>query len=439
MKRVDADLEEFRLRRQHKLEEEKYLETRRKNNKRERQRRRQRPRVLSVPLKLLSGRDRKQVPRSIRADPMPHIKIPQSFSFLKNPKQSISVIKTLASSRGSHLRGVFFDHSDVTDLDLAAECALDLVALDLKRENRGRTLNLRGHFPKDERARRFIRAVGIIKNLSMSRYYLPEDQEQRLKIFRMRTRRHSTSLPLYKAQILKEFVDYIDDCLSEHGFKLKPEERARLLIYAGEILDNAEEHSGMREWSIVGYVDTDSDDHLCEIAIFNFGKSFAQTFSSLSEASYAYKEVEPYLTQHRRRGFFTAGWKEEDLLTLVALQGHVSSKNTGPETTRGQGTVDIINFFQKVHRECVGAGGPCAEMAILSGKTHILFDGTYQMAPDSYGRNVIAFNASNDLSLRPDPKYVQNLGGDGFPGTVISIRFPMKLTKQMEKVNGDGS
>jgi hypothetical protein len=76
-------------------------------------------------------------------------------------------------------------------------------------------------------------------------------------------------------------------------------------------------------------------------------------------------------------------------------------------------------------------------MAILSGKTHILFDGTYQMAPDASGRNVIAFNAQNDLSSKPDPKYVRNLGGDGFPGTVISIRFPMKLTKQTEMVHGD--
>jgi hypothetical protein len=242
---------------------------------------------------------------------------------------------------------------------------------------------------------------------------------------------------LYKAQVLKEFVDYIDECLVEHGFKLRPEERARLLIYAGEILDNAEEHAGMREWSIVGYVDTDSEDHLCEIAIFNFGRSFAETFSSLSQNSYAYKEVAPYLDQHRRKGFFNTGWREEDLLTLVALQGHVSSKNTSSSTTRGQGTVDIIKFFQKVHLECVGTAGPCAEMAILSGKTHILFDGTYQMAPDASGRNVIAFNAQNDLSSKPDPKYVRNLGGDGFPGTVISIRFPMKLTKQTEMVHGD--
>lgn len=437
MKRLGADLENFLLRRQHKLEEEKYLESRRKVRERKAQRYRVRPRLPSVPLRLLSGRDRKHAPRKMRADPIPQIKVPESFSFLRTPKQSISVIRALARRRGAHLRGVVFDHSAVKEFDLAAECTLDIVAIDLRRENRGRKLILRGHLPEDDRARRFIRAVGIIKNLSVAQHYLPEEEERRLKIFKMRTRRNTTASPLYKAQVLKEFVDYIDECLVEHGFKLRPEERARLLIYAGEILDNAEEHAGMREWSIVGYVDTDSEDHLCEIAIFNFGRSFAETFSSLSQNSYAYKEVAPYLDQHRRKGFFNTGWREEDLLTLVALQGHVSSKNTSSSTTRGQGTVDIIKFFQKVHLECVGTAGPCAEMAILSGKTHILFDGTYQMAPDASGRNVIAFNAQNDLSSKPDPKYVRNLGGDGFPGTVISIRFPMKLTKQTEMVHGD--
>ena len=67
-------------------------------------------------------------------------------------------------------------------------------------------------------------------------------------------------------------------------------------------------------------------------------------------------------------------------------------------------------------------------MAMLSGDTHILFDGTYRMGPDSTGRDVLAFNQSNSLAEPPDSNYVRHLQGVRFPGTVVSIRFPLQQT-----------
>ena len=65
-------------------------------------------------------------------------------------------------------------------------------------------------------------------------------------------------------------------------------------------------------------------------------------------------------------------------------------------------------------------------MILLSGSTHILFDGKYQLKEghkgDSNGRLTIAFNQYNDLTRRPDPDYVRSLKGF-FPGTLISMRF----------------
>jgi len=40
-------------------------------------------------------------------------------------------------------------------------------------------------------------------------------------------------------------------------------------------------------------------------------------------------------------------------------------------------------------------------MVMLSGDTHILFDGTYRMKHDSTGRDVLAFNQRNSLAEPP--------------------------------------
>jgi hypothetical protein len=64
-------------------------------------------------------------------------------------------------------------------------------------------------------------------------------------------------------------------------------------------------------------------------------------------------------------------------------------------------------------------------MALLSGSTFILFDGTYSMQASAGGKSIIAFNKANDLEQRPDRKYVRGLDGVEFPGTMICLQFPL--------------
>lgn len=71
-------------------------------------------------------------------------------------------------------------------------------------------------------------------------------------------------------------------------------------------------------------------------------------------------------------------------------------------------------------------------MAILSGGTYILFDGTYRLGAGPNNARQIAFNTSNDLKLQPDHRYVRGLGGLQFPGTVISIKFPLASTSTLK-------
>ena len=214
---------------------------------------------------------------------------------------------------------------------------------------------------------------------------------------------------------------------------MTPRGRSALLFYTGELIDNIEQHGRSVGWYISSYLDPSGSPPICEVAIFNFGLTFADTFEALPQNSFPWAVVAPYIDAHRSRGWFSPAWRTEDLLTLIALQGGVSSKSSGPTDTRGQGTVDLIGFFQNICTACAVAVGE-TRMAMLSGDTHILFDGTYRMAPNSTGREVLAFNRSNSLAEPPDPNYVRHLQGVRFPGTVVSIRFPLQQTTSIGTV-----
>jgi hypothetical protein len=112
---------------------------------------------------------------------------------------------------------------------------------------------------------------------------------------------------------------------------------------------------------------------------------------------------------HSGTKLFSQSWRQSDLLTLIALQGHVSSKNVSKDNTRGQGMGDLIDFFQRVHQECSENGSIKAKMAIVSGGTYILFDGTYKMREVTGRGKVIVFNVANDPYQKPDPAYVKPL------------------------------
>jgi hypothetical protein len=111
---------------------------------------------------------------------------------------------------------------------------------------------------------------------------------------------------------------------------------------------------------------------------------------------------------------------------LYALQGGVSRFNIDRRDVgdRGQGTADMIEFFQYLGQQVTGPDTP--QMCVVSGRTHLLFDNTYRITrqPSDTGaqRRIIALNPENDFRRPPDTRCVHILK-DSFPGTLISLRF----------------
>jgi hypothetical protein len=293
-------------------------------------------------------------------------------------------------------------------------------------------LRFTGAFPTDSDADRFIRAIGITHYLDIPDVKLKPSEESRLRRFHQSRRTPDPAAKVRvsseKARVLAQFADQIDACLATIGRHLTTRGRSSLLFYTGELIDNIEQHGQSADWYISSYLDPNRTPPICEVAIFNFGLTFSDTFQNLPEDSFPRTTVAPYVEAHERGGLFSSDWRAEDLLTLVALQGGISSKAVGASDTRGQGTVDLITFFQDICKSCDPAFSRDARMAMVSGDTHILFDGTYCMAADSTGRQVLAFNRANSLAEPPDAQYVRHLRQARFPGTVVSIRFPLQHT-----------
>jgi hypothetical protein len=353
------------------------------------------------------------------------IELPEVFSVIHQPEDFLKSLYKFNFSDLGKLQKITVDHSKVTQIDLAAESILDFLIMELKKTKNGK-FQLQGYLPKDESASRYVRATGIVKNLDIKEQLLDSEQEKLHRVFTMRSKSLTSDPKNWKERAIEDFVKHINLCLKDHDKRLTKKAQGELAKYTGEILNNAEDHSGSDEVVITGYLDNSNLTHLCEITIFNFGKTIAETFREMPNTSYTHEEINGYIKEHQKKSWFGQEWTKDNLLTLVALQGHISSKNLHKDEDRGQGTVDLIEFFQRVHKQCVEKNNSIAEMAILSGSTHIYFDGKYTMQENSTGRKVIAFNKTNDLHQIPDSKYVKNLHTLSFPGTVISIRFPMK-------------
>lgn len=366
------------------------------------------------------------------------VTIPKVFSIIEDPSRALATIQAFAKAvRQRKIHSICVDQASIEVYDLAAMALLDTVATEISVEARhkGQKILFSGKYPKPLAIRRFIRSMGIVKHLKVSHEVAKGPEVAKIRVFDRRNRHYYVSQDPtkadFKSKTIVGFVDHVNECLKDNNRSLTPESRATLCDYVGEILCNAEDHPGFVDWTIQGYIDNSLDVPICEIAIFNFGKSIAETLKELPDDSYTRRQIEPYIKLHNGLRFFGREWRQSDLLTLIALQGHVSSKNSNVCDTRGQGMGDLIHFFQRVHKECAALSDVKAKMAIVSGGTYILFDGKYTMRESETRGRVIAFNERNNLYSRPDSNYVKSLGNLHFPGTVISIRFPLSVASTL--------
>jgi hypothetical protein len=358
------------------------------------------------------------------------IKIPQTFSFIENPSETLGTLYRLrAAVENSRTREVFFDHSRCKRLDLCASVVTDVLVLRGKRYRslRGSNFNVRGEFSSAPDVNVLLKASGILKHLGVPDAVLPKDVEQRLKLCPLWTGKPVPPDRTSDCELAAtELTRFFDTCLSTERYVLRDEWKSKLISLITEVLDNCEQHANRdKYWYTIGHFNQLEGEAggECHIVVFNLGDSIYESLKREDTPMALRRRISDLASLHRKRGFLGMGrphWEEDALWTLYALQEGVSRFTDGPGgEDRGNGTVRMIKFFTDL-------AGDHPKMALISGKTYILFDGKYNLEDKLLDRNekrkVIAFNPENDLETPPDENYVKSLPFK-FPGTLVSLRF----------------
>ncbi|MCS4190700.1 hypothetical protein GGP51_002183 [Salinibacter ruber] len=368
------------------------------------------------------------------------VKFPDCFSFIENPDETVDTLYQVvdACSSGAH-KPVRLDQDRCEIIDYGAEavaCAIGKAASDAY------AVKLKGRYPENRAAKEAVMAAGLPKHLGVELPDLPH-----FKPFELYHGRKNVSDWGHRSneneRTVTDFIKYINHCLSEYGYALTESGGKHIARLTSEVINNCEDHSGRGDWWVGGYMRMNQNEMFgdCHVCIFNFGDTIYETIKDIPKDTNTYKSIKSLINKHcggKQIPIVGGGFGEEQLWTLYALQQGVSRFKGDEEGTgidRGQGTTDMIRFFQMLGQTEQFNIQP--KMCVLSGSTHILFDGEYRMSKEKSKkgeREIIAFNDENQLSNPPDPQKVRKISSY-FPGTVISMRFYIDQNYLMKKAS----
>lgn len=372
------------------------------------------------------------------------VRLPANFSVIENPTETISsIFEVVGACLAPRLGRIVVDATNVARADHGASSVLAAVLREARKSIIATLYTAGKSNPLLQlmRAETFDVLPPVDKSqVGCSGLYYP-------------LRRGAGAAPQHDLSSEKELVatevsDYIQDSLRQYSHQLNDSSAASLASFVGEVLDNAERHSGDPHWWIAAYSAAPSGTEgqrfgLCQITLFNLGRTVADSMKTCPEGEVraAVEGLVAKCTHSPNQ--WGAQLSRDSVWTLAALQEGISSQLED----EGTGMTHLIQFFQilamgKVRGEYKRGDDralPPREMrlAIISGATRILIDGRYyptRKLQMGRKRATIAFNPRNELSRPPDPACVRDLNVC-FPGTLITIRFRFDQAN-LEKLHG---
>ena len=344
------------------------------------------------------------------------IKIPSQFNLITNPVESLNTLKEInyafVQSRSKEIN---FDYSECYDLGLDASVICDLLVSNGKkyRNDYGKKVKLSGNMPKGYSAGEMFCNSGLLRHLKL---FTGEDLlVERLDPFELEK---DVNVATNKT------INYYNKCLQRYHMELNEEGIDYMNSLVGEIIGNADEHSGEHgDWYVSGHFTqavSNFEYGKGSLVFISIGNTISENLKYNTKSELITEKLEKHLKCHK--SLFDFNWNEESSLTVFGLQYKISSVKDDNNPDRGTGTIDFIDSFSKLGSKIEG---DVPKMAILSGRTHILFDGTYNLLEKNVGNSVIkmiAFNKENNIKKKPDSRYVKVIK-NRFPGVIISTNF----------------
>ena len=338
-------------------------------------------------------------------------KAPKTISFKSNADETIEFISIVASVFMSKSQNIELqlDFDQTEYIDIGPLSIIDVIidgGLEYIRKS-GRKCRVYGFNPVKEEANLIFSYSGLPKTLG-------NFEGPNLGIITLDPLVNSNDANTETHKI----INYYNDCLKRGGYELNPKGQTFFFELINEIVDNAIIHCGNKRPTYItsGFYNPFSSKG--QLSIVSIGKTIYETLNSSGTMDNIKSTIEELVNIHE--GLHYSTFSEENVWTICALQSGVSCKRNDEDRDRGTGTVKFIEAFITLGQSSKEREKPI--MTMLSGNTHILFDGKYKMAEKTLGNKTIAFNDSNDLRQKPDTNYVK-ITKNKFPGVVINIEF----------------
>ncbi len=372
--------------------------------------------------------------------------IPECFSLIENYEKSFDFLKRLfVVLYKAKVDKVILDYSKCKRIDVDASICMDMMLVDFiyylnQCRKIGHAVIPGGihpiHFERDD-IMKVLFSIGAYRNLKGLTIDYKGVEALPVLINSKKYPNIWEISEVHQTQI----VEYIKKCLQHFDRELTIEAESEFYKVIGEVMSNAEEHATMPHRYAIGLFqeihNTEGDFGIFNFSIFNFGNTIYQTFKSpdcLNKKAVA--QMVALSEDYTKKGLFTkAEFEEETLWTLYALQEGVTSK----DKKRGNGAIQFIENFFKLKGDTENDN--ISKLAIVSGNTRILFDGTYKVTEKPNiikGKKpykMITFNKSGDITDKPDKTFV-NFAPHFFPGTLISARILIKFKNTNTETDG---
>lgn len=308
------------------------------------------------------------------------IEILENLSYFENPSETSAFFDALKDGlRGPKPFNLDISHKKTKRLGLAESFLFDQLINEHKTRWATQRFNVgvKGTISDHKDVNNFLLSFGLLKVLGISQKFAPKflDPDYEIKYVTFKASGCS-ELSLEKGAASVALISYFDSCLRHNGFEIVARAKTDLINAMGEIIGNAEEHSGnpKSRWHVLGCYNKVT--HRCEFSIVNYGRTVYENLSDKrSMAAEVIKDIEHALVSQkdmyeRMKALFGdkfrfAPHQEEPLWNVMALQDGISSKRTasGAGSTRGLGLMDFLGFIDGIKTD------KTAELFLLSGRS----------------------------------------------------------------------
>lgn len=365
------------------------------------------------------------------------IYIPKNFSLYENPDECLKKCMSFYNAKSPfEFDKVFFNFHNCEKMDLASSTLLEicsLIKIEKIRLNEKRIIEISGCDPTSNKANLMVNSEGIKKKLGFKLSEIVSGEN--VDTFEMLKGGKSNDYlkvdeTLESSVASSRISEFYKKILNKHNFDLNINGKRIIQKLTNEVIDNCIQHADPDrknyQWFVNAYHYLENEKlSLISIVIINFGKTIAENINYIMN-----KKTNDNIIEELKK--LISDWSNKNidklnekidlnaLYTLYALQDGVSGKLSGLDPTRGRGTIELIETFQKLGDSLEDTLNP--QMCIISGDSCIKFTKDYKIKLNSEGRKIIAFNKNNDLNIMPNEKNVFKLN-NFFPGTIISMNF----------------